>query len=62
MNGSPVIRSNIYKIRAIIHVIMTNAELLSLVYSLGMFSSLSYITIFLSHVHLQGRSLVTSIF
>lgn len=60
MNSSPIL-SNICKIRAIILVIITNAELL-MVYFLWMFSCSSYITTFLSHVHLQGKSLVTSIF
>lgn len=34
MNGSPIMLSNICKIRAIIYVIITNAELLNLVYFL----------------------------
>lgn len=51
----------ICKIRAIILVLITNAELLSLVYFLWIFS-LIYITIFLSCLHLQGDSLVTGVF
>lgn len=62
MNGSPIMLRNICKIRAIICVIITDAELLNLVYFLWRSSSSSYITVFLSCVHLRGKSLVTSIF